>query len=909
MVKTFITEIYEHVIENYSPEFHTLQLIFPSRRACTTFSAHFKKKIGKPTLLPSVISIDEFITTHSQLVIADNWLLISELFQIYKKYYETDFDTFYPWGKILIGDFDEIDNHLADGNKLFSTLEDISSIERKFEWAHEEKESIHQFWKSLLGDDYQQSDMRKNFVANWKHLRSVYAEFCEWMLANNLAYGGFAKRNLLADVKLKGLKSPFTMHLFCGFYAFSKSEEAIVATLIKNQLANIIWDIDSYFLNHPYNPAGDYLKHNKLIDNNSIFQNENFATANKSIIATGFPSNFSQVQYASSLINRASENGQALTVVLPDESILLPLLHSIDSKKTKFNITTGLPLRNSMAEHLVLSYIQLIEKFKFDKSQKLLLSKVYFDDFISNPLLAFAHLQHENNEHIEVSGNYFFITTIAPYYQASLLELIANAAHSQNLGNNILQLIEYVLQQNDNIDFANHALLQQLVLIINRAPKSMEQVNFAVVIKDILRTVKVPFQSDKNAEIQLMGFLETRCLDFDNLVILNLNEGILPSDATLKTYIPYSLRKSFKLPLEENNESISAYHFYRLLQRTSNVELTFNTEVNSLGGGEPSRYIRQLEYDIIPHNTHITYQKRVMVAPAPELESIQLTISKTPALIEKLRNMYCTHKVKFSPTAINMYIECKLKFYYRYILNIKEPPKLEEELSASQIGNIIHLVMENAYKGKTILSDQLINELEAQLNNLLYHAYVAEYQKKGIQNHDLITYEVLRNIIKSIFEIDKERLPITLVALEQEFENAFKINDRDTVLVKGIIDRIEKGDDHFLIVDYKTGKVDLTENLENIFTNSKYKVAFQLLLYAAAFNEPAIKVAAFPLKKVKSGLEYLFDGNIITESLMIDFKQKLHNLLNEIVNDPVDFAPTTNLDSCSYCDFKLLCRR
>ncbi|MBK8847902.1 MAG: hypothetical protein IPO27_15780 [Bacteroidetes bacterium] len=164
VVKSFIAEVYEHVIANYSEGYHKLQLIFPSRRACKAFSDYFKKNIGKPTLLPSVISIDEFFRTHSQLIIADTWVLVCELFHIYKKYYETDFDTFYPWGKILISDFEEIDNHLADGNKLFSTLEDISRIESQFEWAFEEKTSIQQFWQSLLGDDYQNSDMRKTLL-------------------------------------------------------------------------------------------------------------------------------------------------------------------------------------------------------------------------------------------------------------------------------------------------------------------------------------------------------------------------------------------------------------------------------------------------------------------------------------------------------------------------------------------------------------------------------------------------------------------------------------------------------------------------------------------------------------------------------------------------------------------------
>ncbi|MBK8847900.1 MAG: PD-(D/E)XK nuclease family protein [Bacteroidetes bacterium] len=569
----------------------------------------------------------------------------------------------------------------------------------------------------------------------------------------------------------------------------------------------------------------------------------------------------------------------------------------------------GLPLRNSLAEHLVLSFMQLIEKFKFDKSQNLLLSKIYFQDFISTPLLAFTHLQNNNTSDVIIGGNYLYLSSVASNYNKGMVDVIVNTAQSTSISASILQLIEYVLNHNLQIDFVNRALLQQLVLLINRTMKSLAHVQSSIVIKDILRTVKVPFDSDKNASIQLMGFLETRCLDFDELILLNLNEGVLPSDSTLKTYIPYTLRKAFKLPLEENNESISAYHFYRLLQRAKKVDLTFNTEVNSLGAGEPSRYIRQLEYDILQQCPSISYSKKVMAAPVPDMEQIQLAVTKTNDLIEKLRDMYCTHQVKFSPTALNMYIECKLKFYYRYILKIKEPQREETELSPMQIGNIIHLVMENAYKDKVILNSNLLSQVEEQLDTLLYAAYVKEYETKTIQNNNIVTYDVLQNIIQSIIAVDKARLPITLVALEKEFEEEFKINEKDTVLIKGIIDRVEKAEDHFLIVDYKTGKVELTDTLEKIFTDSKYKVAFQLLLYAAALKEPAVKVAAFPLKKVKEGLDYLFDGNMITESMMIEFKDRLARLLNEIINEPVDLKPTTSLGSCSYCDFKLLCRR
>jgi hypothetical protein len=966
---TIIMEYFlEHIARSLQREFgNGLKdhcLVFPNRRAGLFFMKYLAAELDKPVWTPANMTINDLFRSFSKLRMAENEILLFELYNAYKKLTGSGetFDDFYFWGDMLLNDFDDADKYLADISKLFRNVNDLKKIDEEFgEFTPEQAAIIKRFWVNFNPE--KQTDEKRKFISIWSILHKLYQEFRKVLCENSLAYEGMIFREVTENKSWRTTSGNGwnTVH-FIGFNALNECEKAIMLDLKKSGMARFYWDYDSsYIIPGNHNSAGFFMKDNLRVfgddmpsewSRDTLISSDSVSVTRK-VINTS--SDVAQVKLVPDLINNipglSPANAHETAIVLADENLLLPLLSSLPDNIREVNITMGYPLRHSSAYLLVK---QLLEMFNNARLENNILLFRHADvmKVMKNPLIA-GMLGPKDDEIskeilerklVRVPADIFkkseilqhiFIKpetpeTISLYLQSLLASIMTDDETVAKEENSTKEVLPKTIRN----EFIYRVLLS--VNRLNTATRNsaikLTAKTWSKILDRLLRVQSVPFSGEPLSGIQVMGILETRTLDFKNLIMLSVNDGILPSVTASSSFIPFSLREAFGLPSINHQESIYAYHFYRLLHRAENVTFIYNSNPEGLRSGEMSRFLLQMRYDELlePEFLNLRFEIR-------NPGSLKNNIERTEEHLARIVSRFSPGKRKpgLSPSAINLWLNCRMKFYYRYVNDLKEPVITPEEIDPAMLGNLLHSAIRDLYinfRGKTIGKDTLeaISTNRKEISNLINAAIRKEFRREDdsfIAANEQIVRNVLNTYFSRIIEIDKKNAPFTLIDVEKPVH--FRISGIDQeIIIGGVIDRIDVRKDITRIVDYKTGATSQSiSSLNDLFREDRKKEAdawLQTLLYCEAYLEDkpdaTVVPSVYKIKNIQDDLESdrleikapKQPGVIVDDYSVIrqEFLEGLRSVVYKIYSTDEPFVMTDDIWSkCSWCPYRILCRR
>jgi RNAse (barnase) inhibitor barstar len=942
-MKPFLYDTAQKIYSAHT-DLSALTLVFPNRRAILYFRKHLSALLDKPAFSPSMLTIEDFIAGFSTAKVPDKLELVYRLHNAYQQVVDVQesFDQFYFWGEMLLRDFEEVDKYLVNAPLLFKDLSQQKELDALFDYLTEEQKAfLLDFWGNF---DEHSTVHKQKFLDVWRNLGAVYSTFREQLMINGNAYEGMLHRKvaeqILADGNISPVKEAITIHPaktnFIGFNALTKAEEVIISHFVELGSA-VYWDIDEYYVNNKAQEAGEffreYQQHSVL---QKTFEDQppaNFRTS-KAMKVYGAAQPVGQAKIMSQVMDEMLKQGmvpEETLLVLPDEKLLMPALHGISGSVEKLNVTMGFSLSNTPVFTLVELLIELQEKRKADhfnhRAVLGLLNHPY--SVAADPALANSK-RKEILKHNWVSIPKNFLASGHDLHRVMFAE--AEVSSVIEYLRNVLLCVGSL----ESISDFDREYVYHFIKSVNRIGEVLgneysDLPSFLRFFRQYIRIQKIPFSGEPLQGLQVMGMLETRNLDFKNVFMLSLNEGALPPGSGKGSYIPYSIRKAYRLPTVEHQDAMYAYLFYRILQRAENVVLFYNTETNVLGQGERSRLLQQLMYESGMSLSPITLHN-----PVQPSQVKPITIQKDRQILDALTTLNEGNKYfkGISPSALNAYIECRLRFYFQHVMKIREADEVEEDMDARVLGVFLHDVMEKFYsslaekKGNKIVSADDFRQAEADIITLLDARIKKEYRldpdKPILYEGQLkLVSEIVKRFIGRILDRDKRYAPFTVEGLEQQFSHALQINQPPFVAVLGgIIDRVDRKDDVVRIVDYKTGRDKLEyDSVESLFRREgeRNKAAFQTLLYAWIYWK-----AKNPSGSIVPGLinsKNLFDDSkpfglwmkkaLLTDAsaVMPEFEVRLKELLEELFNPETVFDQTKEIKNCTYCAYSRICYR
>ncbi len=955
-MKSFLSYITDSIPEEAVPELNQWCFVFPSKRAGLYFLELLQDRFrGRTFWSPEVLGIEDFVFKSTGHQPIDEISMVFKLYEVYKSLEPgLEFEKFYAWGQILLSDYDEIDRYLVDSKKLYEGLESIEEIEQAF-GDNEEMQKAYQNFLSLFSSD-KNTELGNRFVKNWKRVHNAYGLFEEKMMSEKMFYSGKIFRILAENLRDTDFDIHYEKVVFAGFNALSISEEVIIKSLLDKGIAEVFWDCDKLYMTDSNEEAGDFLRNYKK---NWRYSNIHWVETNlleqkKTISITGCPQLVAQAKYAGHLIEKEKlPLNRDTALVLADENMLLPVLHAIDAPT--INVTMGYPIRNTSLYHFVLEILKLHAESRDYKSGKMyeasrvmallkntLVSPVFSE--ISSSIAEFIRQNKlkwvEAEEIVEQCKDHWLVNIFQP--NESVHELLGR------INKFLVELFYYLKvsdQQNDDtsLEIIYHGLKQLNMFAENIKKQSfVPGFKFMVLLyAESFRSIKIPFSGEPLDGLQVMGFLETRALDFKHIILLGVNENKLPRSGFGNSYIPFVARKAFGLPTFEEHEAIYAYHFKRVLQRAESIHILYDTEVAIDGSGEKSRFLLQLVNKVSDNKQEITIVENKVSIPyrSHAKDAVELIVEKSPSVMDKL-NRYIhsgdKDKVKtMSPTRLVSYIDCKMQFYLKYVARVPETDSSIDKIDKRVFGNILHKALEFLYVpylNKTIDAKDL--EAIASTKNISDKVHQALLDQKVIHSNyslsgvDLLLESVIKRLLKKIFDQDVKNLPFTIKGVEEWIEGRIHLSGDREVLLGGFVDRIDSkestnGNIH-TIIDYKTGKVNfLASSRQNVedpeiyiqpyFEDGKFKAGFQAYYYAMLYqkNNPGVQVkgAIYQLVKLSAGMIPLRKDNVITEDILGAFHDNLVHIIEEILDPAIPFTQTSEINKCTWCPYTTICQR
>lgn len=930
-MQSFLDRLIEECFPEKENDFSDYCVIFPTRRSGLIFKNKLIQKTRKAFRLPEVYAVNDFIASLSPLRIAERIELLFELYTVYKEYFKhTPYDVFAPWGEMMLKDFDETDKYLADAHLLFKSIESVKEIEDAFQFDEEILEDLKFFWQSF--SEKEMSEAKKKFINTWKILSPLYINYTAALKNKGMSYEGMVYRELAVNPEAYFSNLKNKQIIVAGFYALTPAEESIFNWMQNNLNQKIFWDADIYYADNKVHEAGSFIRKNSFTKNNFRWKGDYF-NERKTITITGVPQQTAQAKAlgAALLKNKTGEPEEECVIVLPDEGMLEPVLNSLPHSVEHLNITMGLPVKQTKVFSLLLLWHKLYETRKTEKDN-LLLHTPTLTALCRHPLI-FGHISHETTNRLKsTTNNYIYFNRIPGISNNVLSRLVQFPASFDETFSSVAKILQGIKEI--TAVSANHHVtdFEMLSFVLNefiglqkiiKPYKGFTTVKEAwMVIKDFVGSLKIPFSGEPVKGIQLMGFLETRVLDFKNVYILNLNENVLPPDNLRSSFIPFTIRKSFGLPVLEDNDAITSYHFYRLLQRAQNIFLFYCTETNATNGGEMSRFLLQLFFELkIKMQEKLKINHIVASGPAALHVQVPIEIKPTDDLINKVHSLFDSvkeeNKKGFTPSTLSTYINCSLQFYFKHIVKIKEPDTIEEEIEDGTFGQILHKAMETiyeSYKGTEVTEKELKNIDDKKINAVVRHAIKEKYDPDFVASgKNFLVEKTLIALIKKIISEDISYSPFVYEASERGYSYIYQRGNKPGILFNGIFDRIDRQGNSIRIVDYKTGRAEVKsfKEPETLFTSSDFKVNFQLMFYVwlAAKNglSKNITAAIYPLKQMSGGALYLSQAEL-SETVQAEFEELLIKMTSEILNNP-HFRQTDDLRKCSVCPYKVICNR
>lgn len=935
-----------------------MAFVFPNRRTGLFFQKYLSEVADTPLFSPTILTINDLFIQLSGKQSADRISMLFTLYDIYiRQSGSTEtFDEFLYWGEMLLNDFDDIDKYMANARMLFSNVTDLREIENDFDFLSDEQiAAIRSFWSSFYprGDTPNQ----QQFLAVWQVLYDLYEEFRATMAAEGKGYEGMIFREVVESMERgESPDLPYEQIVFVGLNALSVSEERFLAQLQKREIADFYWDYVSDKVTDPDNKASYFVSRNlKSFPSSMKLPSEEKVKTEIEVI--GIPSGIGQAKHVYTLLSdwckeaeMSSEEALRTAVILPDEHLLIPVLNAIPEQIRRINVTMGYPLAGTPVASLIEYILALQKNVRYIDRNPLF----YFRDVL--PVLNHRYILSTSPEIIsslvkEITENNKIYISHTELEKTPLLEILFTPVTGVEAFSDylikVLEELNKVMsalsdEEEEDATLRTNDLEQEFIFhyftTVNRMKEVMKDARiemkidtFFRLLKRVTDTITIPFHGEPLSGLQIMGVLETRALDFDRLIILSMNEGIFPQRKAANSFIPYNLRRGFGLPTYEHQDSVWAYHFYRLIERASHVSLLYDTRSNGLQTGEVSRFVHQLHY-----HYEVPMRDKLVVYNVSSSKTPPLAVPKREDIMRRLDAYRKGGSKAISASAINTYLDCPLKFYFSVVEGIREEEEVSETIESDVFGSILHKVMEELYKpfqGKMVTVDLLkaIRKDTALLTGAIARAFASEFFKtevvRSLTGQNYLIGEMIRKYVEKILERDGKLTPFVYIESERKINGLISLSDHSEIRLKGFIDRVDEVLDAIRIIDYKSGSGTTTfSSIESLFNKEekdRAKAVMQVFMYCwmyAHFTENKGKTIQPGIYYVRSLFSDPFDPSVYHriergKSEKVEdfsgyaqaFEEGLRGCLDEIFNPEIPFTQTPTGKACSYCPFKGIC--
>ncbi len=953
----FLDRLAADLYGRYGDGVSECSLVLPSQRARRFLLDALARRAARPLWQPRWLTVDDLMCEISGLGRGDRLRLITELYRIYREYHNEPFDRFYFWGDMLLSDFDSIDKYRVDASMLFRNISDIKELEADISYlTPAQLKIVEAFWKTLAEDpsaaDGKLSAEKRRFLEIWRTLGTVYNRFRERLHALGFAYTGMIHR--AAADRLEAGDFTFETprrYIIAGFNALSECEKRLFRYLQNACDATFYWDYDDYYVRSEVQEAGLFLRENLRAFPPAADLGHEAMRGGKNMEVISTVSNAVQCKEVSRLLLKIKETqgvvDRRTAIVLTDENLLVPLLHALPEDIGPVNVTMGYPLKQTLAYTFVERLIELQNHRRRSHGEE----AFYHADvrgLLAHPYIA----QHNPQITRELQAAILSDRRIS--VEASLLqgdELLAQVFRPvdgwQQLSRYLSEVLTAIARASadasDTLDAPDaHLRIEFLALIVEELSKlhrSLEECGpeigntaiYTSLLRRHLQTLRIPYEGEPLVGVQIMGILETRNLDFRNVIILSMNDDNFPGNLdSSASFIPFALRDAYGLPTPRHHEGVYAYYFYRLIQRARNVWMLYCSHADDKSTGEPSRYIRQLEYE-----SGFRLKRSEVGVDVNRAENEMITIAKEGIVLQQLQR-FLTASHPLSPTALARYIACPLRFYFSSVARLRTSDELTDEVDNPMFGNILHDAARRLYAPLTGLLhpapklDALCRgkAIEEAVNQSVVEVCLRDVKARpeDFSGGILLVRDIaVRYLRGGVIPYDARHDGFKVEGTEHRVECNFEFAEGRTVVFGGIADRIDRMDDGSLrIVDYKTGSPHLDYNgVGDLFGGERCHLLgniFQTLLYCMILHRSRGLDARPALYYVRSMRSETYDPAPVNRGdgvpadasytlLAERFESSLRALLVELFDPAEPFRQTTNEKACLYCDYREICRR
>jgi hypothetical protein len=900
-MKTFIDQILDD-LEQKNIESTASTFVVPSRRVRLFLNSAIAKRLDKPSFSPVIYSIEDFVAYLSGMRILPDLEILPLFYQAYlkvEKQNQDSYDEFLGWAITILADFNEIDRYLVEPESFFSYLGNVKELDSNH-WSLE----------------HNPTQIVSKYLRFWKKLHLYYNALQEVCHKEGVGYQGMVYRDAFAKAESqKTLYSSQRPVIFLGLNATNTAESNIIQSYLSDGIAHIYWDTDEHFINSTYHEAGKFLRQYmetwKAFEKNTpLFVNNDYK-APKQIAIQGATGNLGMTQAMAQALNRLPlEELEQTAIVLADEALLLPVLHAIPKEVNRINVTMGLSLdKTPMA-----SFINDIFKLHMQASE----NGYYFKNLIrvlESPFMQL--LTHDTQKYIQEihQSNTVYVNNASIFNEPtahleSLLKPINDNLALLSLVSSFLNdLLPILTSKNASLELEQllgiTELVNELTAIQKDTPELKELATLHFLYRQLIPLKKMDFIGEPVRGLQVMGLLETRALEFKNIIMLSVNEGVLPAGKTANSYVPYDMKIKYNMPTYSDKDSVYAYHFYRLLHRCENATFIYNSEPDTLGGGERSRFLMQIQAESLPNHTITTTQ---FITSTSAVNTTPLSIKKTDAYFKRLDAI---NKKGFSPSALTSYVRNPIQFFENKIMRIQEQQEVEENIALNTMGSIIHDTLDKAYNPycKEPLTLAILKQIKASVPKLLEAAYRDIYKSvtEPVGKNKII-YEVSGHYVYKMIQADvdivKDGHELIVWHTELELKGSLEIAPLGEINFVGNVDRIDSINGELRIIDYKTGRTDqknLTLNPDdysNLITDYDKSKAFQVLMYAFMYNQlkPTQELSAgiISFKNFSNGFisfAHKIGGRnikqVINPEILAQFELQLSDLIRELYNPEI----------------------